>query len=119
MRRIDAPITAVLCMDMIDYNKDKSNRAFEIHAGHSNAEIRDSCLPLAKSIEESAERLGKLGKAQIYKGLSWGTGLPDETDREKYDGAIKRSDQLVISNPWISCSISLRRLFHQYSYFRI
>lgn len=92
MRRIGAPITAVLCMDMIGYNKDKSNRTFEIHAGHSNTEIRDICLPLAEYIEDSAERLGKLGKAQIYKGLSWGTGLPDEADREKYDGAIKRSD---------------------------
>jgi hypothetical protein len=92
MRRIDAPITAVLCMDMIGYNKEKSNRTFEIHAGHSNSEIRDSCLPLAKYIGDSAESLGKLGKAQIYKGLSWGTGLPDEADREKYDGAIRRSD---------------------------
>ncbi len=92
MRRVDAPIIAVVCMDMVGYNKDKRDRTFEIHAGHNNAKVRDNSLVLAKSVEDSAEALGKLSKAQIYKGLSWGTGQPDEGDREKYDGAIKRSD---------------------------
>lgn len=92
MRRVEAPIAAVICMDMIGYNKDKRDRTFEIHAGHKNAKIRDSSLQLAKLLESSSQSLGKLGKAQIYKGLSSGTGEPDEGDRDKYDGAIQRSD---------------------------
>ena len=92
MRMNNAPVAAVLCMDMIGYNKDKSNRTFEIHSGHHSVRIRDNCLSLAKSVEESARSLGKLDKAQSYKGLSWGTGQPDEENRDKYDPAIQRSD---------------------------
>ena len=29
---------------------------------------------------------------KFIKGLSWGGGEPDEADRDKYDGAIRRSD---------------------------
>jgi Zn-dependent M28 family amino/carboxypeptidase len=92
LKSLEVPIAAVICMDTIGYNKDSSNRIFEIHAGHSNAKIRDNCLPLATSIEESAKNLGKLGKAQVYKGLSWGDGQPDQANRDKYDPAIQRSD---------------------------
>ena len=92
MKRANAPIRAVICMDMIGYNKDNLDRTYEIHAGYDNESIRDICLPLAYLLEEHAKSLGKLGSAQIYKGLSWGGGEPDEADRDKYDGAIRRSD---------------------------
>lgn len=92
MRMRNAPIVAVVCMDMIGYNKDKSDRTFEIHSGHSNVKIRDYCSALAKAVEESAIQLGKLGKAQNYRGLSWGTGQTDRENRDKYDPAIRRSD---------------------------
>ena len=92
MKRANAPIRAVICMDMIGYNKDNSNRTYEIHCGYYNESIRNICLPLAYLVEEHAKNLGNLGDAQIYKGLSSGVGEPDEANRDKYDGAIQRSD---------------------------
>ena len=93
MKEANAPIKAVICMDMIGYNNDNSNRTFEIHAGYYNETIRDHCLPLAYLIEEHAKNLGKLGKAQLYKGLREGTNQADGGEnRDKYDPAIARSD---------------------------
>ncbi|HSF49433.1 MAG TPA: M20/M25/M40 family metallo-hydrolase [Nitrososphaeraceae archaeon] len=66
MKESHAPIKAVICIDMIGYNKDNTNRTFEIHAGFYNESIRDMCLPLADMVEEEAKNLGKLGTAQIY-----------------------------------------------------
>ena len=74
---MNAPVRAVVCMDMIGYNKEKSNRAFEIHAGSNSESIRDTCLPIANMVRESATRLGKLGVSQIYKGLKSEPGIND------------------------------------------
>ena len=96
MRLKNAPIKAVICMDMIGYNKDASNRTFEIHSGFQNALVRDICLPVANTMAECSENLGKLGVAQIYKGLKPSPANDEEAgdpaNREKYDPAIQRSD---------------------------
>jgi Zn-dependent M28 family amino/carboxypeptidase len=95
MKSLHAPIKAVICMDMIGYNKEPLNRIFEIHAGYPDGAIRDMCLPLATLIEKWAYTLPhKLGPAQIYKGLiQKPIGVVDDPwNRDKYDGAIERSD---------------------------
>ncbi len=95
MKSLHTPIKAVICIDMIGYNKEPLNRIFEIHAGYTDRVIRDSCLPLATLIEKWAYTLPhKLGPAQIYKGLiQEPTGVVDDPwNRDKYDGAIERSD---------------------------
>ena len=96
MRLKNAPIKAVICMDMIGYNKDDSNRTFEIHSGFENELVRDICLPVANIMADCSEILGKLGVAQIYKGLKPSPENDEESgdpaNREKYDPAIQRSD---------------------------
>jgi hypothetical protein len=92
MKELSAPIKAVICMDMIGYNREGANRTYEIHACYYNKAIRNSCQPLAHFVVECAKSLNKLGEAQIYKGLSWGIDKPDSQDRDKYDPAIERSD---------------------------
>lgn len=100
MKEINAPIKAVVCMDMIGYNKDNSNRTYEIHAGFYNETIRNRCLPLAEKIVEHSERLGKLGTVQVYKGMDWDPveQNPDTEDRDMYDSAILRSDHWSFQN---------------------
>lgn len=82
-----APVKAVVCMDMIGYNSDP-NRIFEIHAGYTDAAIRDQSVPVADTIAAWAASLGALAPAQVYKGTNSGSG----SDRNVYDGAINRSD---------------------------
>jgi hypothetical protein len=94
MRLKNAPIKAVICMDMIGYNKDDLNRDFEIHAGFEDGLVRDMCLPVANMMSICSKELRRLGVAQIYKGLK---PFPDDTlgdpgNRERYDPAIQRSD---------------------------
>jgi len=87
MKSLDAPIRAVVCMDMVGHNSDV-NRIFEIHAGYTAPAIRDLSLPLAPYVENAAASHGQLAPAQVYAGTSW-IGAPD---RSVYDGAINRSD---------------------------
>ncbi|MER9064741.1 M20/M25/M40 family metallo-hydrolase [Mesorhizobium sp. M0698] len=87
MKSLNAPIRAVICMDMIGYNSDP-NRLFEIHAGYTDPAIRDLSIPLADRLANAAASQGALAPAQIYLGTSW-NGAPDRT---LYDGAINRSD---------------------------
>lgn len=82
-----APVRAAVCCDMLGYNSD-SLGIFEIHAGHSNAAVRDLSVPVADKIATWATTLGALQPAQIYKG----TQVYGGTDRDLYDGAIGRSD---------------------------
>lgn len=96
LKSLDAPIRAIICMDMIGHNSD-DNRLFEIHAGYTDRAIRDLSLPLAADVENAAAALGQLAPAQVYAGTSW-SGAPD---RSVYDGAINRSDHAA---------------FHQQSY---
>ena len=87
-----APIKAVVCMDMIGYNKkDPLNKLFEIHAGFDIESIRDISVPLAYMARSWAEKLGQLGHAQVYKGLRHDQ-FPEDTDLDQFDGAIRRSD---------------------------
>jgi Zn-dependent M28 family amino/carboxypeptidase len=87
MKTLNAPIRAVLCMDMIGHNSDRQ-RIFEIHAGYTDPAVRDLSLPLASHVESAAASYGQLAPAQIYAGTSW-NGAPD---RSVFDGAINRSD---------------------------
>lgn len=88
MKAASAPIRAVICMDMIGYNSD-ANRIFEIHAGYTDAAVRDASLPIADAIAAWAACLSVLPPAQVYRGTSQTAGAPDRT---LYDGAINRSD---------------------------
>ena len=87
MKSLDAPIRAVICMDMIGYNSDP-NRTFEIHAGYTDPAIRDLSLLLAPYVENAAAAYGKLAPAQVHAG----TIQSNKPNRNIYDGAINRSD---------------------------
>jgi hypothetical protein len=84
-------INSVICMDMIGYNSD-NNRIFEIHAGYPDSHIRDMSLPVANQIAIWAHTLRKLAPAQIYKGTISDPIDGNDSNRDIYDGAIKRSD---------------------------
>src|SRR5262245_676896 len=87
LKAAGAPIRAVVCSDMIGYNSD-AERIFEVHAGYTDASVRDLSVPIADTISAWAASLGVLAPAQIYKGTSSSGGA----DRNLYDGAINRSD---------------------------
>lgn len=87
MKSCNAPIKAVVCMDMVGYNSDEE-RTFEVHAGYYDNGVRDASVPIAEAVADWAATLGALEPAQIYKGTST-LGAPD---RDVYDGAINRSD---------------------------
>ncbi len=87
LKAANAPIKAVVCTDMMGYNSDAAS-IFEVHAGYTDPAIRDASVPIADSIAAWAASLGNLQPAQIYKGTIMGSG----SDRNKYDGAINRSD---------------------------
>jgi hypothetical protein len=89
MKAANAPIRAVVCMDMIGFNNDDA-RTFEIHAGFTDPAVRDLSEPIAKRIAAAALSLGALPPAQIYRGTIQG-GAAD-SDRDIFDGAIGRSD---------------------------
>jgi hypothetical protein len=87
LKAANAPVKAVVCTDMMGYNSDAA-RIFEVHAGYTDSAIRDASVPIAESIAAWAASLGTLQPAQIYRGTIMGSG----SDRNKYDGAINRSD---------------------------
>jgi hypothetical protein len=87
LKAIDAPITGVVCCDMIGFNSD-SRRTFEIHAGFTDPDVRDLSVPLAQLVAAAAESLGELPPAQVYTG----TRVTGGSDRARFDGAINRSD---------------------------
>ena len=87
LKSLEAPIRAVICMDMIGHNSDP-NRLFEIHAGYTDPAIRDLSLPLTTYVENAAAAYGQLAPAQVYAG----TSLSGAPDRSVYDNAINRSD---------------------------
>lgn len=89
------PIKAVINLDMMGYNND-GNRIFEIHAGYPDPIMRDKCIPLAEMVKSWSDKLGKVGPAQIYKGLEQGND--DDHDRNQVDGAIRRSDHYSFQN---------------------
>lgn len=104
MKDKEVPIKAVVNLDMLGYNSDH-HKTFEIHAGHSNPEIRNLCVPISELIKQWSENLGKLGAAQIYKGTI--QGGPHDFDRDKYDGAIERSDHFSFQQEgYPACHIS-------------
>ena len=49
LKAAGAPLTAVVCADMIGYNSD-AQRTWEVHAGHTNPRVRDLILPLARIV---------------------------------------------------------------------
>lgn len=85
----NAPVKAVVCADMVGYNSD-ANEVFEVHAGATNAAVRDLSVPIAQRISSVAASQGNLAGTQIYKGTAWPP--PGNADRNLYDGAIDRSD---------------------------
>ena len=87
LKAAGAPVTAVVCADMIGYNSD-ARRTWEIHAGHTNPRVRDLSVPVAQLIADAAARLGELPAAQLYTGTTATGG----TDPTRFDGAINRSD---------------------------
>jgi Zn-dependent M28 family amino/carboxypeptidase len=89
LKASNAPVKAVVCADMVGYNSDL-NQIFEIHAGATNAAVRDLSVPIAQKIAAVAGAQGNLGSAQLYQGTAWPP--PGNTDRSLYDGAIDRSD---------------------------
>jgi hypothetical protein len=104
MKDKDIPIKAVVNIDMIGYNNDK-HKTFEIHAGYYDPNIRDLCLPIAEVIKQWSDNQGKLGTAQIYKGTI--VGGAHDFDRNKYDGAIERSDHFPFQERgYPACHIS-------------
>jgi hypothetical protein len=104
MKDKDIPIKAVVNIDMMGYNNDK-HKTFEIHAGYSDPNIRDLCLPIAELIKQWSDNQGKLGTAQIYKGTI--VGEAHDFDRNKYDGAIERSDHFSFQQEGFpACHIS-------------
>ena len=88
LKATQAPVRSVVCMDMMGHNSD-ANRFFELHAGYTDATVRDASVPLATAVASAAAAQGRLGPAQIYQGTSANSGSPD---RMVYDGAINRSD---------------------------
>ncbi len=104
MKDKDISIKAVVNIDMMGYNNDK-HKTFEIHAGYSDPNIRDLCLPIAELIKQWSDNQGKLGTAQIYKGTI--VGEAHDFDRNKYDGAIERSDHFSFQQEGFpACHIS-------------
>ena len=104
LRDKDNQIKAVINLDMMGYNNDEQ-RIFEIHAGYTDPRIRDLCLPIADCIKRWSDSLGKLGPPQIYKGTI--RGGPEDYDRDKYDGALKRSDHYSFQyHGYPACHIS-------------
>ncbi|BBO72363.1 hypothetical protein DSCA_62930 [Desulfosarcina alkanivorans] len=83
----NAPVRAVICIDMIGYNSD-AERIYEIHAGYTDPAVRDASVPIAETIANWSAAQGSLSPAQIYRGTNSGSG----SDRTIYDGAINRSD---------------------------
>ena len=82
-----APIVAAVCADMIGYNSDAA-RTWELHAGFTNARVRDLSVPVAQVVADAAAQLGELPPAQLYTGTTATGG----TDPTRFDGAINRSD---------------------------
>ncbi len=91
LKAYDAPVRAIICTDMIDFNSDV-NRIFEIHAGYTDAAVRDLSVPIAERIADWSATLGIPGPAQIYKGTASSGG----TDRNLVDGAINRSNHAAL-----------------------
>ena len=104
MKDKDAAIKAVVNMDMLGYNSD-SHRTFEIHAGFPKPSVRDLCVPIGELIKQWSDNLGRLGNAQIYKGTLQGGS--HDFDRDKFDGAIARSDHFSFQEVgYPACHIS-------------
>jgi hypothetical protein len=104
MKDKDVLIKAVVNIDMIGHNNDK-HKTFEIHAGYYDPDVRDLCLPIAEVIKQWSDNQGKLGTAQIYKGTI--VGGAHDFDRNKYDGAIERSDHFPFQERgYPACHIS-------------
>lgn len=82
-----APVEAAVLMDMIGHNSDE-HRLFEVHAGSTNAAVRDASEPIAHRISAWTTALGQLPAPQIYRGTNPSPGA----DRNATDGAIGRSD---------------------------
>jgi Zn-dependent M28 family amino/carboxypeptidase len=87
LKAAGAPVTAVVCADMIGYNSDEE-RAWELHAGFTNPRVRDLGVPLARVVADAAAQLGELPPAQLYTATTPTGG----TDPTRFDGAINRSD---------------------------
>lgn len=104
MKDKDVAIKAVVNMDMLGYNSD-SHGTFEIHTGFPKPSVRDLCVPIGELIKQWSDNLGKLGNAQIYKGTLQGGS--HDFDRDKYDGAIARSDHFSFQEVgYPACHIS-------------
>ncbi len=89
LKSSSAPLKAVVCADMTGYNSDVQ-KIFEIHAGYTDAAVRDLSVPIANKVASVAAAQGHLGPSQIYRGTAWPP--PGNADRTLYDGAINRSD---------------------------
>ncbi|HEV7806266.1 MAG TPA: M20/M25/M40 family metallo-hydrolase [Solirubrobacteraceae bacterium] len=87
LKAAGAPVTGVVCCDMIAFNSDNAS-TFEIHAGFTDPAVRDLGLPLAQLVADAARSLGELAPAQVYTG----TRATGGSDRTRFDGAINRSD---------------------------
>ncbi|WP_052660118.1 M28 family metallopeptidase [Bacillus cereus] len=87
LKSTGAPIKAVICMDMIGFNRSK-NQLFEIHAGYNDPSIRDASLSIAQVIKKHTAGVSSLSSPQIYQGTITGSN----PDRTVFDGAINRSD---------------------------
>jgi leucyl aminopeptidase len=82
-----APVIAAICADMIGYNSDTA-LTWELHAGFTNARVRDLSVPVAQVVADAAAQLGELPPAQLYTDTTATGG----TDPTRFDGAITRSD---------------------------
>lgn len=91
LKAANAPVKAAVCLDMIGYNSDVQ-RLFEVHAGYTDASVRDASVPVAERIAHWADVQGRLAPAQVYKGTATSAAPPNGTNRDVVDGAINRSD---------------------------
>lgn len=106
LKSYNAPVRAVVCNDMIGYNSD-ANRIFEVHAGYTDAAVRDASVPIADCVAAWAAALGALAPAQIYKGTNPSGGA----DRNVYDGAINRSDHAAFHEQGYAAALASEDFF--------
>ena len=78
-----APVIAAVCADMIGYNSD-ATLAWEVHAGYTDARIRDLSVPVAQVVADAGAQLGELPASPARHGhdpARTGTTRPASTAR--------------------------------------
>lgn len=102
----DAPVRAVICADQIGWNVE-GHPVFEVHAGHSDADLRDVCQPLAERLCAWGASLPDLEAGRVFCGTRGGAGM----DRRLTDPAIGRSDHASFQDHGFPAVVVSEELF--------